>query len=69
MEQKRKNFPLLQNRVRFVPTFLKLFSKFFFFSFRLTGSIEIKTLLLFIFVIFHAIIWTEIPKMFEDKKI
>jgi hypothetical protein len=41
----------------------------FFFVIRLIDSIEVKTVLLFRFFSFHSIIWSEIDKMFEDKKI
>ena len=67
MEQ--KNRLLLWNWVHIVPIFLKLFSQLFSSNVRLTGSIEVKTLLLFRFLIFYAIIQCEIIKMYEDKKI
>jgi hypothetical protein len=37
--------------------------------FKIIFSIEVKTVLLFWFFNFHSIIWSEIDKMFEDRKI
>jgi hypothetical protein len=36
---------------------------------RLTDSVEVKTAVLFGFFSFHSITWSEIDKMFDDKKI
>jgi len=51
-----KNFLHLWNWVHILPIFLKLFSQHFFFKVRLIDSVVVKTLLLFRFLIFHAII-------------
>jgi hypothetical protein len=40
-----------------------------FFRVRLIDSAEVKTVFLFRFFNFHSIIWSEIDKIFEDKKI
>jgi hypothetical protein len=74
------NFPsyLLDYGAKILPTFTELgtfcthifknYFRTFFFMVRLIDSIEVKTVLLFIVFNFHAIIQSEIDKMFEDKK-
>jgi len=53
--REQKNFIILRNWVNVVPIFLKLISQLFFIV-RLVGSVEVKTLLLFRFLIFHAVV-------------
>ena len=69
MDYGGKNFVLLWNWVRIVPVLFKIIFATFFFNVRVIGSVEVETLLLFRFLIFHAVIWSEILKMFEEKKI
>jgi hypothetical protein len=49
--------------------FLKIIFSTFFVKVRLIDSVEVKTLLLLKILIFYAVIYSEIHKMFEDKKI
>jgi hypothetical protein len=64
----QKTVLLLWNWLHFVPIFLKLLSQFFF-MIQLIDSVEVKKVLLFRFFSFHAIIWSDIDKIFEDKQI
>jgi len=54
-KQKKKNLLLLRTGYILHPYFLNYFLNFFF-KVQLTGSIEVNTLLLFRFLVFHAII-------------
>jgi hypothetical protein len=69
MEQKK--LPTCTELGTFCTHIFKItFATFFFFCmFRLMDSIEVKMVLLFRFLNFHSIIYSEIDKNFEDKKI
>jgi len=54
---------------KFCTDIFKIIFSTFFFKVRLIDSNEVKMSLLFKFFIFHTIIYSEIHKMFEDKKI
>jgi ubiquitin-protein ligase len=62
------NLPNFMELGTYCTHILKLFSQHFL-KVQLIDSVVVKTLLLFIFLIFHATIKSEILKMFEDKKI
>jgi hypothetical protein len=64
-----KKLPTLTELGTFCNHIFKIIFAIFLFMVRFIDSTEVKTVLLFRFFNFHSIIWSELDKMFEDKKI